>query len=171
MVKILLVDSSFHWVANYQMFFFFYLFVLLGPSFILFQFVCNVVNLCAFLSLSLSCLSGIFFNYALGPMFLWILSCYSEDASRRRSFRGRDLRDVEKAFQVPIQYKNLNCKISTLKLVLLIIAFGTLVTLYRSPVVYIADQPSTSGSRYVYCLLLIIYEILFFSSDCFFFSF
>lgn len=97
-----------------------------------------------------------------------MLSWCSEDANRRRSLRDRDLRDVEKAFQVPIQYRNLNCKISTLKLVLLIIAFGTLATLYHFPVVYIADQPSTSGSRYALFstpphFVFVIYRMLVFS--------
>lgn len=161
MFKILVVDSSFHWVANYRMCFSSFLFVCPARIiFILFRFVCNVAN---FFFVCMCVCLDLLYNYVLGPMFLWMLSWYSEDASRRRFLRGRDLRDVEKAFQVPIQYKNLNCKISTLKVVLLIIAFGTLVTFYHSPVVYIADQPSTSGSRYVYCLLLIIYQVLFFS--------
>ncbi|KAJ8762934.1 hypothetical protein K2173_023063 [Erythroxylum novogranatense] len=70
----------------------------------------------------------------------------SEDGGRR-SLRDRDLRDVEKAIQFPSQYKNLICKVSTLKLVLLIIALGTLVTLYHSPPVYVADHPSSSVAR------------------------
>ncbi|CAL1362895.1 unnamed protein product [Linum trigynum] len=65
-----------------------------------------------------------------------------EDSPRRRFLRGRNFRDVEKAFHVPAQYRNLTCKTSTLKFVLLIIALGTLVTLYRSPPVHVADYPS-----------------------------
>ncbi|KAF2296589.1 hypothetical protein GH714_000404 [Hevea brasiliensis] len=72
---------------------------------------------------------------------------YIEETSRRKSFRDKGLRDVEKALQVPIQYRNLNCKITTLKIVLVIIALGTLITFFHSPAVHIADHPSTSGSR------------------------
>ncbi|XP_065881851.1 putative UDP-glucuronate:xylan alpha-glucuronosyltransferase 3 isoform X2 [Euphorbia lathyris] len=65
----------------------------------------------------------------------------------RKSLRERSLRDVEKDLYFPVQYRNLKCRISTLKIVLVIIALGTLVTLFHSPAVYIADHPSTSGSR------------------------
>ncbi|KDP43041.1 hypothetical protein JCGZ_25227 [Jatropha curcas] len=75
------------------------------------------------------------------------LSTSTEETNRRKFLRDRSLRDVEKAFQVPIQYRNLNCKIATLKFVLVVIVLGSLVTLFHSPVVYIADHPSTSGSR------------------------
>jgi hypothetical protein len=49
MFKILVVDSSFHWVANYRMCFSSFLFVCPARIiFILFRFVCNVVNLIFF---------------------------------------------------------------------------------------------------------------------------
>ena len=79
---------------------------------------------------------------------MFLLHCNSEDSSRRRSLRDRDVRDVEKGFHVPFQYRNFNCKISTLKLVLIVISLGTLITLFCSPTVYVADHPSPPHSRY-----------------------
>ncbi|KAM7253309.1 hypothetical protein ACFE04_025927 [Oxalis oulophora] len=74
---------------------------------------------------------------------------YRDEGNRRRSLRNRDFRDVEKALNVPIQYKNFNCKIPTLKVVLVIIMLGGLLTLFRSPAISISDHPSSSTSRCV----------------------
>ncbi|KAJ4831827.1 putative UDP-glucuronate:xylan alpha-glucuronosyltransferase 3 [Turnera subulata] len=75
------------------------------------------------------------------------LSASGEDTNRRRFLRDRNLKDVKKALLVPIQYRNFNFKISTLKLVLLIIALITIFTFFHSPAVYIADRPSSTGLR------------------------
>ncbi|XP_031265943.1 putative UDP-glucuronate:xylan alpha-glucuronosyltransferase 3 [Pistacia vera] len=75
------------------------------------------------------------------------LSSSFEEANKRRSQRYRVFRNVEKALHVPIQYRNLNCKKSSLKVLLVIISLGTLFTLFRSPAVHIADHPSSAASR------------------------
>ncbi|GAV58824.1 Glyco_transf_8 domain-containing protein [Cephalotus follicularis] len=75
------------------------------------------------------------------------VSSSTEDANNRKFQRNRAFKDVEKALNVPIQYRNLNCKIHTLKVVLVIILLGTFVMLFRSPTVYISDHPSNSASR------------------------
>ncbi|XP_021898645.1 putative UDP-glucuronate:xylan alpha-glucuronosyltransferase 3 [Carica papaya] len=75
------------------------------------------------------------------------LSTSMEETNRRRFQRNKDFKDVERASNVPFQYRSLNCKISTLKAVLVIILLGTFFTLFRSPAVYIADRPSSSSSR------------------------
>ncbi|XP_002526157.2 putative UDP-glucuronate:xylan alpha-glucuronosyltransferase 3 [Ricinus communis] len=67
--------------------------------------------------------------------------------SRRKFLRERGFKDVEKALSGSFQYRNLKCKITTLKLVLVVIALATLVTFFHSPPVYIADHPSSSASR------------------------
>ncbi|KAM7253506.1 hypothetical protein ACFE04_021660 [Oxalis oulophora] len=76
-----------------------------------------------------------------------MMPLYRDKGNRRRSLRNRDFRDVEKALNVPIQYKNFNCKIPTLKVVLVIIMLGGLLTLFRSPAISISDHPSSSTSR------------------------
>ncbi|XP_044475869.1 putative UDP-glucuronate:xylan alpha-glucuronosyltransferase 3 [Mangifera indica] len=74
------------------------------------------------------------------------LSASSEEANKRRSQRYRVF-NVDKALHVQIQYRNFNCKTSSLKILLVIILLGTLFTLFRSPAVHIADHPSTAASR------------------------
>ncbi|XP_039041121.1 uncharacterized protein LOC120179650 [Hibiscus syriacus] len=56
-----------------------------------------------------------------------------EETSRRGFQRNKVFRDVEKAFHVPIRYRNWNCKITTLKVVLVILLVGSPITLLRSP--------------------------------------
>ncbi|KAJ4700888.1 Hexosyltransferase [Melia azedarach] len=75
------------------------------------------------------------------------LSSFNEETNKRRFQRNKYFKDVEKALHVPIQCRNLNCKRSTLKVVLVIILLGSLLTLFRSPAVHIADHPSNSASR------------------------
>ncbi|TYH28209.1 hypothetical protein ES288_A02G126600v1 [Gossypium darwinii] len=75
------------------------------------------------------------------------VSAFSEDTSRRGFQRNKVFKDVEKDLNVPIRYRNWNCKISTLKAVLVIILLGTLFTLLCSPAVYVSDRPSNSASR------------------------
>ncbi|KAL5779226.1 hypothetical protein ACOSQ2_009963 [Xanthoceras sorbifolium] len=75
------------------------------------------------------------------------LSFSNEETNKRKLQRNKVFKDVEKALHVPIQYRNLNCKIPTLKVVLIIILLGSLLTLFRSPAVNIADHPSNSLSR------------------------
>lgn len=84
-------------------------------------------------------------------MIYKLFVCCREEANKRKSQKNRVFRDVEKALHVPIQYRNLNCKIPTLKVILVVILLGSLFTLFRSPVVHIADHPSHSG-----CVLLLI---------------
>ncbi|XP_022773333.1 putative UDP-glucuronate:xylan alpha-glucuronosyltransferase 3 isoform X2 [Durio zibethinus] len=75
------------------------------------------------------------------------VSASAEDTSRRGFQRNKVFNDVEKALHVPIRYRNWNCKISTLKAVLVIILLGTLFTLFHSPAVYVSDRPSNFVSR------------------------
>ncbi|KAK0577201.1 hypothetical protein LWI29_029525 [Acer saccharum] len=75
------------------------------------------------------------------------LSFSNEETSKRKFQRNKVFKDVEKALHVPIQYRNLNCKIPTLKVVMIIILLGSLLTLFRYPAVNIADHPSSSSSR------------------------
>ncbi|KAI3417606.1 Hexosyltransferase [Psidium guajava] len=76
------------------------------------------------------------------------LSSPSNDETNKRRFqRSKYFKDVEKAFHLPIQARNLNCKIPTLKVVLLIILLGTFLTLYCSPAIYNTDHPAGSSSR------------------------
>ncbi|KAE8684382.1 UDP-glucuronate:xylan alpha-glucuronosyltransferase 1 [Hibiscus syriacus] len=72
----------------------------------------------------------------------------AEETNRRGFQRKKVFRDVEKALHVPIRYRNWNCKISTLKVVLVILFVGSLITLLRSPAVYISDLPSNLASRH-----------------------
>lgn len=70
----------------------------------------------------------------------------SEETSKRRFQRIRDFKVVERALHIPIRDRVLNCKPS-LKLVLVIIVLGTIVTCFHSPAVHISDHP-LKGSRY-----------------------
>ncbi|KAK9271276.1 hypothetical protein L1049_026866 [Liquidambar formosana] len=78
------------------------------------------------------------------------LSASNEDTNKRRFQRSRNLKDVEKATHSPIQDRNSICKITTLKLVMVIIISGMLLTLFHSPAVYNTDQLSNSGSSASY---------------------
>ncbi|GMI77083.1 plant glycogenin-like starch initiation protein 2, glucuronic acid substitution of xylan 3 [Hibiscus trionum] len=75
------------------------------------------------------------------------VSAFSEHTSRRGFQRNKVFKHVEKAFNIPIRYRNCNCKISFVKAVLVIILLGTLFTLLRSPAVYVSDSPSNFESR------------------------
>ncbi|XP_030522023.1 putative UDP-glucuronate:xylan alpha-glucuronosyltransferase 3 isoform X1 [Rhodamnia argentea] len=76
------------------------------------------------------------------------LSSSSNDETNKRRFqRSKYFKDVERAFHLPIQARNLNCKIPTLKIVLLVILLGTFLTLYCSPAIYNTDHPTGSSSR------------------------
>ncbi|KAJ7959244.1 Hexosyltransferase [Quillaja saponaria] len=70
----------------------------------------------------------------------------NEDTNKRRTQRSKDLKDVEKAFVVPILDRNINCK-PTLKFVLIIIILGTIVTIFHPPAVYNTDHQSNSETR------------------------
>ncbi|XP_010245814.1 PREDICTED: putative UDP-glucuronate:xylan alpha-glucuronosyltransferase 3 [Nelumbo nucifera] len=74
------------------------------------------------------------------------LSGSIDDTNKRRFQRNKDFKDVEKHFQVSIQDRNRNCKFLSLKLVLVIIIFGTFLTFLHSPAVY-NEYQSDSGSR------------------------
>ncbi|KAF8026500.1 hypothetical protein BT93_F3091 [Corymbia citriodora subsp. variegata] len=74
-------------------------------------------------------------------------SSSNDETYKRRLQRSKYFKDVEKAFYLPIQARNLNCKISTLKVVLLIILLGTFLTLYCSPAIYNTDHAAGSSSR------------------------
>ncbi|CAB4319692.1 unnamed protein product [Prunus armeniaca] len=73
----------------------------------------------------------------------------NEDANKRRSQRNKVLKDIEKALHVHATDRILNCK-PTLKLVLIILVFGTFVTLFLSSAVYNTDHLSTSVSQLTY---------------------
>ncbi|XP_030465287.1 putative UDP-glucuronate:xylan alpha-glucuronosyltransferase 3 isoform X1 [Syzygium oleosum] len=76
------------------------------------------------------------------------LSSPSNDEKNKKRFqRSKYFKDVEKALHLPIQARNLKCKIPTLKVVLLIILLGTFLTLYCSPAIYNTDHPPGSSSR------------------------
>ncbi|XP_048130548.1 putative UDP-glucuronate:xylan alpha-glucuronosyltransferase 3 isoform X2 [Rhodamnia argentea] len=70
-----------------------------------------------------------------------------DETNKRRFQRSKYFKDVERAFHLPIQARNLNCKIPTLKIVLLVILLGTFLTLYCSPAIYNTDHPTGSSSR------------------------
>ncbi|KAL0556199.1 hypothetical protein IC582_004709 [Cucumis melo] len=73
-------------------------------------------------------------------------SSFNEETSKRRFQRIRDFKVVERALHIPIRDRVLNCKPS-LKLVLVIIVLGTIVTCFHSPAVHISDHP-LKGSRW-----------------------
>ncbi|KAI4389172.1 hypothetical protein MLD38_001427 [Melastoma candidum] len=70
------------------------------------------------------------------------------ETSKRRFQRSKYFRNVEKAFPFSVQERNFNCRIPTLRIVLIIIVIGTFVTLYRSPAIYGIEHPSGSRSRH-----------------------
>ncbi|GAB4861159.1 hypothetical protein Ancab_036316 [Ancistrocladus abbreviatus] len=57
------------------------------------------------------------------------LSVSSEEPNKRRLQRNRDFKDVEKASHTAYQDRSFSFKFSTLKIVLVIIVVGTLLTL------------------------------------------
>ncbi|KAA8531049.1 hypothetical protein F0562_005758 [Nyssa sinensis] len=72
-----------------------------------------------------------------------------EDICKRRLQRctAKDVVDVEKPFHIPIQDKSAKCKFHPLKLFLVIITFGTFVTLLYSSTVCQNDHTAHSLSR------------------------
>lgn len=84
----------------------------------------------------------------------------SEDVNKRRSFRSRVFRDAEKPFSSFGQDRNTKCKFSALKLVLVIIVFGALLTLLRSPAVYNTEHHSSLDLgmlNYIFIMIVIAY--------------
>ncbi|KAM6563524.1 hypothetical protein CsatB_023522 [Cannabis sativa] len=74
------------------------------------------------------------------------LSASIEDTYRRRSQRTK-AKDSEKApFHISIHERNPKCKFPLLKLVLLVVIFGTLVTLLYSPDIYHNNNHPSSNS-------------------------
>ncbi|PON72485.1 UDP-glucuronate:xylan alpha-glucuronosyltransferase [Parasponia andersonii] len=74
------------------------------------------------------------------------LSASIEDTYRRRSQRSKGTKDSEKPFHLSIQERNHKCKFPLLKLVLLLVIFGTLVTLLYSPDIYNNNNQPSSNS-------------------------
>ncbi|KAF5749099.1 Glycogenin-2 [Tripterygium wilfordii] len=70
----------------------------------------------------------------------------SEETNKKRFSRDWDLKDDEKALHLPIQFRKLNCKISPLKVALVIIVLVAFVTFLHSPAVHITDRPSHINS-------------------------
>lgn len=75
----------------------------------------------------------------------WVISCYSEDANKRRLLRNKVFKDIEKDLHSPVHDRK-NYK-PTLKLVLVIITLGTFVALFLSPAVYNTEHLSSSITR------------------------
>ncbi|XP_038700377.1 putative UDP-glucuronate:xylan alpha-glucuronosyltransferase 3 isoform X2 [Tripterygium wilfordii] len=73
-------------------------------------------------------------------------SSSSEETNKKRFSRDWDLKDDEKALHLPIQFRKLNCKISPLKVALVIIVLVAFVTFLHSPAVHITDRPSHINS-------------------------
>nr|KYP38815.1 Glycogenin-2 [Cajanus cajan] len=78
-----------------------------------------------------------------------MITWYSEDLYKRRLPRSK-AKDAEKPFHLSIQDRSSRCKLSFLKLILLITICGTFVTLLYSPEVYNTNHLSTSGSRWIW---------------------
>ncbi|XP_062159009.1 putative UDP-glucuronate:xylan alpha-glucuronosyltransferase 3 [Alnus glutinosa] len=70
----------------------------------------------------------------------------NEESNKRKPQRSKDFKDVAKALHNSVQDRNLNCK-PTLKLVLVIIVLGALVTFFHSPAIHNTDYQSHSVSR------------------------
>ncbi|CAH8327543.1 unnamed protein product [Eruca vesicaria subsp. sativa] len=79
------------------------------------------------------------------------LSTQTDESNKRRSLRNRDAKDLEKGggLHASFHFRNWTGRFSTLKIVLILIIFGTVYTLYRSPAVHIADHPSFNNSSFV----------------------
>ncbi|XP_043722602.1 UDP-glucuronate:xylan alpha-glucuronosyltransferase 1 isoform X2 [Telopea speciosissima] len=71
----------------------------------------------------------------------------SIDDTNKRRFIRKDFKDIEKPFYIPVQDRSSNCKLLSLKLLLVLIVCGTFLTLLLSPAVYSFDHLSNSGSR------------------------
>ncbi|TKY73852.1 UDP-glucuronate:xylan alpha-glucuronosyltransferase 1 [Spatholobus suberectus] len=72
-----------------------------------------------------------------------------EDLYKRRLPRSK-AKDAEKPFHLSVQDRSSRCKLSFLKLILLITICGTFVTLLYSPEVYNTNHLSSSGSRWIW---------------------
>ncbi|XP_022141559.1 putative UDP-glucuronate:xylan alpha-glucuronosyltransferase 3 isoform X2 [Momordica charantia] len=68
-------------------------------------------------------------------------------SSNEETSKKRFQRIKERALHIPIRDRILNCKPS-LKLVLVIVVLGTIVTFFHSPAVHISDHPLKYGSRF-----------------------
>ncbi|CDP18299.1 unnamed protein product [Coffea canephora] len=74
------------------------------------------------------------------------VSTPSEEANKKKLLRSKSSRDGEKVLYSPRQERVLNCKFTTLKLVLGIIILGAFFMTLHSPTIYEAESASTSGS-------------------------
>ncbi|KAH9605653.1 hypothetical protein KSS87_013575 [Heliosperma pusillum] len=72
------------------------------------------------------------------------LSASLEESSKRRSQKSKDLRDVEKGSS---SFRDRSYKLSTLKLVLIVIVIGTFLTLFYSPSLHHTEDLSSSSYR------------------------
>ncbi|XP_074263695.1 putative UDP-glucuronate:xylan alpha-glucuronosyltransferase 3 [Silene latifolia] len=72
------------------------------------------------------------------------LSASLEESNKRRSHKSKDLRDVEKASS---SFRDRSYKLSTLKLVLIVIVVGTFLTLFYSPSLHHTEDLSSSSYR------------------------
>ncbi|KAF9609013.1 hypothetical protein IFM89_012352 [Coptis chinensis] len=72
---------------------------------------------------------------------------FRDETNKRRFLRSKDV-EVEKPFHLPIQDKGSTCnKFLSLKVVLVIIIFGTFITLLRSPTAYHSERLLHATSR------------------------
>lgn len=69
-----------------------------------------------------------------------------EETSKRRFLRSNDVK-AEKPFHIPIQDKGSPWKFVSLKLVLVVLVCGTVVTLFNSPTLYHSEQQVPASSR------------------------
>ncbi|XP_026393232.1 putative UDP-glucuronate:xylan alpha-glucuronosyltransferase 3 [Papaver somniferum] len=83
-------------------------------------------------------------NHSPNPMEhrLRLSGSFEDSNNKRRFLRSKSSKEVEKPYQTYTQEKSSKCKISTLKLVLLIIVCGTFLTLLHSPTVSHNEQDS-----------------------------
>lgn len=75
------------------------------------------------------------------------VSASVEESGKRRSMRQRDIRDVEKASHYAFQDRSYNCKFTPLKLILIVILIGTILTLLHSPSLQHTENKSNSSSQ------------------------
>ncbi|KAK9740924.1 hypothetical protein RND81_03G071500 [Saponaria officinalis] len=73
------------------------------------------------------------------------LSASLEESGKRRSRRTKDFRDVEKAPHSSFQDRSYSCRLSPLKLVLIVIVIGTFLTLLCSPSLKHSENLSSSS--------------------------
>lgn len=83
-------------------------------------------------------------NHSPNPMEhrLRLSGSFEDSNNKRRFLRSKSSKEAEKPYQTYTQEKSSKCKISTLKLVLLIIICGTFLTLLHSPTVSHNEQDS-----------------------------